>query len=216
MENNMEKEEAIIAEIKAHKGLNTEQIAHKFEVTPDYVHDLEILEKVLRLNKWDKETQQILKSNNRNFKFAFSKIAIAATLLIFAGISFLALDKHYLTDIIVENEEFRKSKEEINNKVKNPQELAFQDFVNGKAYYYSKDYKNAIKNYLKVLQTPNLRNHFREAVMWHLCVAYLQNNDLKNCGSVLDKIESNKNPKYEINELDLLKLKTQLWLKQTF
>ena len=75
--------------------------------------------------------------------------------------------------------------------------------MKGKANYYAKDYKGAISAYKNAIEIPNLRIQFHEAIMWHLCVAYLQNNETMQCEHILNEIEKIKNPKYEINKLDL-------------
>lgn len=216
MENDIEKEEKIIAEIKRSTKRGYTLMSSEFDVSPEYIDDLTMLEKVLRLDKWSKETDRILKKNKARFNISWPKITAAASIVLILSFSYFVFNKNYITDIIVEDGFLRNQEIDPSNKKLKPQEIAYREFLNGKAYYHSKDYTAAISSFKKVLETPNLRSQYREAVLWHLCVAYLQNNDTANCQLILKTIETNTSPKYKINALDLMKLKTQLWLKITF
>jgi hypothetical protein len=216
MGNNIEIDERIVAAIKRSKQISTVQIADEFKVSEEYINDLNMLENVLRLNKWNKESEKIINAKTEKFRINWSIFSSAASLFFIVGFSYLALNKNFISDIIVENEILREAEKAVDKQNMKPQELAYQEFITGKASYYSKEYGHAAISYRKVLQTPNLRIQFREAVQWHLCVAYLQNNEPVNCELILKEIEEIDNPKYHINTLDMIKLKTQLWLKKTF
>lgn len=216
MENNIEIEEKLIAAIKNAGQKSLSQIANEFNVSEDYLINLKMLENVLRLNKWNKESEKILNANKEKIKLNWTILTLAASIFIVLSFSYLALSKRFISDIVVENEILREAGKTIDKRKMKPQELAYQEFITGKASYYSKEYGRAAASFKKVLDTPNLRIQFREAVQWHLCVAYLQNNETLNCELILNDIEEIGNPKYRIDTIDMLKLKTQLWLKKTF
>jgi hypothetical protein len=218
MENDIEREEKIIKALNEKRKDNKTDISNiKIEgVDQSEIEDLIMLEKVLRLNEWKKETENILKKNRNKFKIYWPILAAVASMVIVLNLSYFAFNKNYFSDLIVENEILRGSETTLSDNIETPQDKAYQEFIIGKSNYHSREFEKAIASFESALKTPNLRAQFKEALLWHLCVAYLQNNQPLACESALNEIEKIKNPKYKISELDLLKLKTQLWLKKTF
>ena len=207
MKENIEQDERIISELL--QGKKPSEIDEETEE----VNNLATLQRNLRLFQWSEDALKVLNKNKRKFRVSFQKISIAAGIALFLGIgSFLIFDKNYFTDVVVAENTLRSENDPI-EKV-NPQKEAYLNFIEGKANYFAGDYETAIKLYQMALETPNLRSQLTEAIEWHLCVAYLQNNQTKECENMLEKIRKNPNPKYEIKEIDLLKLRFQLWLKK--
>ncbi len=208
MENDMEREYELLKQLKNDKENLTEN---------EELKDLAMLQTVLRQNRFFENTNKILAQNKwkktRWQQYLLPMAALLIMILSFGG--YLLISKTFLKDIIVEKDILRGEKENLTKPIL-PEEKAYFYFLEGKANYYAGDYQKAIKLYNEALKAPNLRNQIREAINWHLCIAYYMNKDFKNCRNTLASIESIEVPKYAINKLDLLKLKTQLWFKESF
>lgn len=207
MKEKAEEDERIISELL--KGKKPAEI----EGDSENINDLAALQRNLRLHQWSEEALAVLNKDRKRFKVSFRKISIAAGIALFLGLgSFFMFDTNYFPDIVLSESVLRTDKNQ--NSDESPQKEAYLSFLEGKANYFAGDYESAIQNYQTALKTPNLRNQLTEAIEWHLCVAYLQNNQTAECELLLDKIKNNPNPKYEIRAIDLAKLRFQLWLKK--
>ncbi len=207
MKENIEQDEKIISELL--QGKNPSEIEGEIE----NINNLATLQRNLRLHQWSEEALKVLQKNNRKFRISFVKISLAASIALILGLgSFFMFDKNYFPDVVIAENILRTDKENLEKT--SPQKEAYLNFIEGKANYFAGDYKKAIKLYQMALETPNLRNQLTEAIEWHLCVAYLQNNQTQECESLLQKIRKNPEPKYEIRSIDLMKIRFQLWLKK--
>ena len=103
MENNIEKEEKLIEAIKKN-GVSKNNIPNAGDVTSEYIEDLIMVENVLRLNKWQRETEKILKKNATKFKINWKIFISAASMAFFLSFSYFSLNKNFISDLIVENE----------------------------------------------------------------------------------------------------------------
>ncbi|HLO45995.1 MAG TPA: hypothetical protein VK175_16760 [Leadbetterella sp.] len=216
MNENFEQDMAILAKIRREK--ESANVSKDWnENDSDFIEnqkDLILLERTLRLNQWSQEALTQLKGVRSRFRISYIKTGIAAGVALILSLAYLALNQNYNSDLILTENSLRTDKQSTVNQANEPQKQAYTYFLEGKASYHAKEYDRAIKNYQKALKTPALRNQFREAIEWHLCVAYLLNNQPLESEKILKKIERNPNPKFVINKMDLLKLKTQLWLKK--
>ena len=216
MKENIEQDMDILYKIRGNK--NQEQQEYEWdESDSDYIENfknLTSIERVLRLNEWSEEAKQILEKKSMLFRIHISKVAIAAGLAFFLSLGYLVFDKNYGSDLIIYENTLRTKPEPTSSSGNTPEKQAYVDFLEGRSSYHAKEYDRAIIFYNKALKANQLRNQLREAIEWHLCVALLLQNEVEDCEKLLLKIESNPKPKYEINKIDFLKLKTQLWLKK--
>lgn len=220
MENNIEIYEKFIS---YHRGVCTDE--EKREVEDLIVKDAEakkefedwqLLEENIRLYYWQKEAKELLKEPKIiKRQFLWRVVAVAASILVFSTLSFMALNKNYFSDIIIE-ESILKSPSVFRQPKSSPQEEAYNLFVAGKVSYYANDFRAAINAYTTALKTPNLRNQIHEAIQWHLCVAYLRNNQASEAEKILKDLDKIENPKYDIGTMNKAKIRTQIFLKKLF
>lgn len=220
METNYEQVEKFI---NYHKGKvshkekkQIEQSIKDDDTLKEQFDELRILEENIRLYYWQKDAQKALKQPNKGiFSITWRKVAIAASVIIISSLGYLSISHDYLPDVVIE-EGVLRGKEATEELGISPQEKSYNLFVMGKASYHATDFKNAISYYIKALETPNLRNQIQEAIKWHLCIAYLRNNQPKEAEEILNNLEMIDNPKYEINAINKAKVKVQIFLKKTF
>jgi hypothetical protein len=211
MNENLDQDLAIIANLRKQNKENGNVTDEAYLANKK---DIELLEKTLRLEQWSEQTLKLLKKKKTKFKISILKSGMAAGIAIILTLSYLIFDKNFISDIILTENVLRGTNSAAEIEEPPLQKQAYLDFLEGKGSYHAKEYPRAIAFYKKALEVPMLRNQLREAIEWHLCVAYLMNSQAEECEKLLEKIENNSDPKYEINSIDMMKLKTQLWLKK--
>lgn len=140
----------------------------------------------------------------------------AATLILVSGLSYLLFNKNYLPDIVSSEVVLRSGANPAMSSSIPPQQRAYLLFNEARADYFSQNYQEAIQKYQLALATPNLRNQLKEALLWHLAVAYLTNKNFKEANSVFAKLQAIESPKYDIGTLNKWKFKTQVTINELF
>lgn len=220
MENNIDIYEKIIS---YHRGTGTNEevaevenlIATDAEAKKEF-EEWKLLEENIRLYYWQKEAEEVLKEPKViKVNFDWRIFVAAASILILSSLSFLVLNKNYFSDIIITENVLKSPSTDAKPSI-SPQEEAYNLFVSGKASYYANDFDAAINAYNEALKTPNLRNQIHEAIRWHLCVAYLRNNQVLEAEKLLADLDKIENPKYDIGTMNKAKVRTQIFLKKHF
>lgn len=185
--------------------------------------ELKVMAEAIKLYEYQKEAEAYFrKPVVRNINvFMWQTLSRAAVFILLIGGSFIAyltFSGNYLPGINADagvvrstNSEFKPSPNILSR-----QEVAFEKFVLGQGYFSSKDFPKAIQLFEEAIKTPDLRNQVKEALEWHLCIAYLSNNQTEKADYWMTEIEKISEPKYQISWVNKLKVKWQILIKKTF
>ncbi len=192
------------------------------ELEAEYI-ELTRMAEGTRLYQYQKEAEAFFgkERGSTNFPGQMGLWSKAAAVLLIVGTVFagyMTFSKNYLPGIKVDAGVVRSAAdpEKPESSDADEQKAAFERFVIGQGYYSSGDFSRAIVSFEEALKAKNLRSQIREALEWHLCVAYLSDKQPEKADFWMKVIESRESPRYKINPLNKAKVKWQILVMQLF
>lgn len=174
------------------------------------------IEQYQTINEFEKHYQKLRDNELRkqSVKFFLGLSSAAATIILFLYFSFtdvyrpdLSLDSGLVMQIETPNPI---------TTLKPEQKKAFESFTAGQFYMTNGEFDKAILSFNESLKVTEVRQYFREATIWHLCIAYLKAGKLADAQKQMDEISSWDSPKYTISNIDRWKLSWQIYLRSLF
>lgn len=185
--------------------------------------ELKVMAEAIKLYEYQKEAEAYFKKPVARKINIFMRQTLrrAAVFILLIGGSFLVyltFSGNYLPGINADAGVVRSTNNEYkpSPNILSRQEVAFEKFVLGQGYFSAKDFPKAIQLFEEAIKTPDLRNQVREALEWHLCIAYLSDNQTDKADYWMNEIEKINEPKYQISWVNKLKVKWQILIKKTF
>lgn len=162
-----------------------------------------------------KEYEQAKKIFDKPKVKTFSMVSwgMAAGIVLIGLFGYLGLSKAYFPKLLHAPSVLMGEEEAPNPKAG---EEVYSLFVKGQSLLEAQDFDKAIENFEQALTYPNLRNQLKEAIQWHLCVAYLRAGQTQKSSELYQQLKSLNDPKYELGFWSKSKIGFQLFLKQLF